>query len=70
MENLYQDFSKKGFSTKRFDKLIVKAFFTHIKNVFFMQKKLLNRTQLYLLIHLIAGMLIIMIVCHYKLSHY
>ena len=72
MQNLFQDLSKKELSTKKFHENIVKAFFINTinedclnpihmqKNVIFMPQQLLNRPQLYLLMHLITEILTIM----------
>ena len=72
MQNLFQDLSKKELSIKRFHENIVKAFFINTinedrfkkihmqKNVTFMPQQLLNRPQLYLLMHLITEILVIM----------
>ena len=72
MQNLFQDLNKKELSTKKFHENIVKAFSINSinedclnpihmqKNVTFMPQQLLNRPQLYLLMHLITEILIIM----------
>ena len=72
MQNLFQDLNKKELSTKKFHENIVKAFFINTinedrfkkihmqKNVTFMPQQLLNRPQLYLLMHLITEIPIVM----------
>ena len=58
MQNLFQDLSKKGLSTKKFQQVIVKAFFINISNESCLNPtlilkilfscQLLNRPKLYL----------------------
>lgn len=70
MKNLFQDLKKKWLSTKKFHEIIVKAFFINTTNKNYLNPTLISKMlfhenyqtdhkYIYLLTHLVTGMLVI-----------